>query len=454
MKIFYKHSGFKKMKRFITIFFVAIIFSYSATAQHYLLNAGPMLGYSEMKEVLIWVQTKNSAQVTIRYTNLKNNKDQHWTNTVVTQKETAFTAHLLVDSVEPGNKYSYELFINQELVKFEYPTYFQTQVFWEHRTFPPDFSFAAGSGAYFNEPLFDYVGEPYGGDYQIYNNIANKTPDFMLWLGDNVYLRGPDWNSKTGIFHRYTHDRATPELQKLLRTVHNYAILDDHDFGPNDSDRSFWNKEQTMNAFQLFWANPSYGIGEAKGAITFFQWADADFFLLDNRYNRTPNFLNEENKTMLGEEQLNWLKDALVYSKATYKFVVMGGQFLTLATNFETYSNYGFANERQDMINFIYQNNIKGVIFITGDRHHSEYNILKNTGKPTIFDITVSPLTSSPAQTNSDINSLRIENSYIRERNFAIFEVSGKDENRFLKFTFFNSDGVEIVSYSILNSDM
>ena len=103
MKIFYKHSGFKKMKRFITIFFVAIFFSYSATAQHYLLNAGPMLGYSEMKEVLIWVQTKNSAQVTIRYTNLKNNKDQHWTNTVVTQKETAFTAHLLVDSVEPGN---------------------------------------------------------------------------------------------------------------------------------------------------------------------------------------------------------------------------------------------------------------------------------------------------------------------------------------------------------------
>ena len=95
----------------------------------------------------------------------------------------------------------------------------------------------------------------------------------MLWLGDNIYLREPDWNSWTGIIHRYTHDRATPQLQPFMASVHNYAIWDDHDFGPNDSDKSFWNKNLTLKAFKLFWANPSYGTGDIKGTTTSFQWA-------------------------------------------------------------------------------------------------------------------------------------------------------------------------------------
>ena len=37
----------------------------------------------------------------------------------------------------------------------------------------------------------------------------------MLWLGDNVYFREPD-DSKTGVYHRYTHDKSTEELQGLL----------------------------------------------------------------------------------------------------------------------------------------------------------------------------------------------------------------------------------------------
>jgi alkaline phosphatase D len=77
-----------------------------------------------------------------------------------------------------------------------------------------------------------------------------------------------------------------------------------------------------------------------------------DFILLDNRYYRTPNKLIAENKTILGEQQKQWLKDALVSSLSTFKVVAMGGQFLNDVGKYETYSNNGFEKERQEIIDF------------------------------------------------------------------------------------------------------
>ena len=65
-----------------------------------------------------------------------------------------------------------------------------------------------------------------------------KKPDFMLWGGDNFYYREPDY-TRTGMIHRNDHARAVKSMQPLLANVHQYAICDDHDYGPNDSDRSF-----------------------------------------------------------------------------------------------------------------------------------------------------------------------------------------------------------------------
>jgi len=166
--------------------------------------------------------------------------------------------------------------------------------------------------------------------------MADKDVNFMIWMGDNVYLRQQEWNTWSGLTHRYTHDRSIPELQKFLASTHHYAILDDHDFGPNDSDIGFWNKNMTLKAFELFWANPSYGVGDIKGAITYFQWGDADFFMLDNRSYRSPNRLKAENKTQLGKQQIEWLFNNLAYSRSTFKFVVLGRQLLS---NSEVYGN-------------------------------------------------------------------------------------------------------------------
>ena len=159
----------------------------------------------------------------------------------------------------------------------------------------------------------------------------------MLWLGDNVYFREPD-DSRTGIYNRYTHDRALNELQPLLGSVHHYAIWDDHDYGPNNSDRSFIHKDITYQAFQDFWANPSYGIENKGGITTQFRWSDIDFFLMDNRYFRTPQNRKHIYKEILGKEQVEWLIDALLNSKAPFKIIAIGGQFLNSESIYENLS--------------------------------------------------------------------------------------------------------------------
>jgi alkaline phosphatase D len=437
------------MKNIIIVSLIILI-QYNCTAQKDLLQSGPMVGYSEMLEVAIWVQTKDAAYVSVVYWTKKDPTNKHFTNTVFTEKDKAFTAILIADTLEPGNKYEYELLINNKVMSLPYPTVFQTQTLWKWRTEPPDFSFIFGSGTYVNEEKYDRPGDPYGNGYQIFNSMAELHPDFMIWLGDNIYLREPDWNSKTGIIHRYTHTRSFPEMQAFLASTHNYAIIDDHDFGPDNSDRGFWNKNQTLSAFKFFWANPSYGVGKIEGAITSFQWGDADFYLLDNRTYRTPNRRKTGEKTQLGEEQIQWLFDNLASSYATFKFVVLGGQFLSTSSTYESYSNYGFETERQRIIDYIYSENIQNVVFITGDVHFSELSVLHAEGKPTIWDITSSPLNSGVNMyADEKDNTLRISESVIMQRNFTEIKLSGVIEDRKITLTYYDSNGEEIWKYEI-----
>jgi len=434
-----------------TIIALLLVFiQFEGIAQKELLQSGPMVGYSEMLEVAIWAQTKDAANVSIAYWPIGNPDNKHFTNTILTEKCKAFTALLIADTLEPGNSYKYELWINNTVIKLPYATTFQTQPLWKWRTDPPDFSFVMGSGTYINEEKYDRPGKGYGDGYQIFNSMANLNPDFMIWLGDNIYLREPDWNSKTGIFHRYTHTRSLPEMQAFLASTHNYAIIDDHDFGPNDSNKSFWNKNQTLEAFDLFWANPSQGVGNIEGAITSFQWGDADFFLLDNRTHRSPNKRKTGEKTQLGEDQIQWLINNLTESYGSFKFIVMGGQLLSTSPTYESYSNYGFEDERQRIIDYIYAENIKNVVFLTGDVHFSEIAVLREEGKPTIWDITSSPLNSGVnIYAEEKDNKLRIPESVIMERNFAEIKLTGPVKERKLHLTYYGSDGDIIWEYLI-----
>ena len=88
------------------------------------IKSGPMLGYSEMKEVLVWVQTEKAADVSIQYWE-KGDKTIHKTEPIHTEKSTAYIARIIADEVSMGKKYEYEVLVNGKKMAFDYTLEFQ-----------------------------------------------------------------------------------------------------------------------------------------------------------------------------------------------------------------------------------------------------------------------------------------------------------------------------------------
>ena len=173
------------------------------------------------------------------------------------------------------------------------------------------------------------------------------------------------------------------------------------------------------------------------------------FFLLDNRYHRSPNHRKTGARTILGEEQLQWLIDALSSSRAPFKMVCIGGQVLNTAGVYENYANHHW-EERALLLNLIEAEGIKNVVFLTGDRHHTELSKYVNAKGNAIYDLTISPLTSGTGgPRDSEINDLRVDGTVVSQRNFGTLEFSGERTARELKMTVFDSAGQELWTKTI-----
>jgi alkaline phosphatase D len=427
------------------------LFCIIATAQSELLQSGPMLGYSDFREVLIWVQTTEAADVKIEY--FDETGQSHFTETVRTSREGDFIAKLFPYEVSYGKTYKYKLYLNNQPVPISHKLEFQTQALWQWRTEPPNFKFAIGSCFYANETQDDRPGTPYGGtSYKIFDNILSKDPDFMVWLGDNIYLRTPDFLTERGIRHRNRHARATPELQALLGSVHHYAIWDDHDYGPNDADLTYANKKLTEKAFNDYWGNLNTNVVGNGGITSHFLWGDIEFFMMDNRYHRDPNRQLTPNKAYLGQEQLDWLIKALTSSKATFKIVCIGGQTISDAARYENYATY--PEERKLLLDRIAAEKIEGVVFMSGDRHHTEISKLERPNAYPLIDITCSPLTSGTHNPRDEGNTNQVAGKTFYDRNFGIVELKGPRDDRELILTIYNNDGKRQWDYAIKASDL
>ncbi|MCR9154050.1 MAG: alkaline phosphatase family protein [Bacteroidetes bacterium] len=423
------------------------LLGYAAFSQAPKVLSGPVLGYAEMREALVWLQLTESATVEIEYWSVKAEDLISKTDPVSTSANTGNTAKLYLRNLEPGEIYDYRVLVNGDVQNFDFPLSFDTEPLWDYRTDPPSFKVAMGSCMYINEEAYDRPGKGYGGDYGIFKHIEEQEADAMLWLGDNIYLREADFFSRSGYLARYTHSRKLREIQALMASCNNYAIWDDHDFGPNDASGSWLYRDRALEMFKLFWPNPSFGYRDLPCTFSGFNYRDCDFIMMDNRYYRSEQS-DHHPEQIFGKTQIDRMIDLLKQSRAPFKFVLTGGQFLNTAKVYENHSNY--EEERAYIIKRIEEEGLKNVIFISGDRHHSELSKLELSNGNTIYEFTVSPLTSGAASKVTEKNELRIEGSLITERNFALMTISGKRKERRLELQYFNSQGEEIYKWQLL----
>ena len=281
----------------------------------------------------------------------------------------------------------------------------------------------------------------------IFNNSTNNQT--ITWTnipGDFKSLADPsvDWNNVTDVrslfLEHWKYNRNDTYFKEFLRNVSMYSQWDDHeiinDFG---SKWPYWNlfsvdregypnlvKEGT-NAF-LYYSpldsnsnkDNNYTVNDSnKRIFRSFNWGkDLDLFIIDARSYRSQNHIADapdSNKTLLGDEQLQWLRQELSNSNATWKVIssdvpisiptgsnasILGRDGWANGNETSNYSYYtGFERELTDLFKLIDEQNIKNVIFITTDVHFPafiRYNFdLNNDGNMTeIYELVSGPLSA------------------------------------------------------------
>ncbi|MFT4705727.1 MAG: alkaline phosphatase D [Bradymonadia bacterium] len=440
------------------------------------ISSGPMLGYTTHREIAVWVQLDREASVRVDWqllgpsarmeeslanyqgdSLLPANPTPEATGSSATHRTSAETFHTLtipVTHLEPGMRYGYEIVVDGTAQLAAHEQVMTTETLWQWRTDPPTVRAALGSCLYVNDTAYDRPNNAYGGGFEILNAIASADPTYMLWLGDNVYLREVDWTSRAMMAYRYTHDRALDLLQPLLANVHHYAGWDDHDFGPNNSNRSFPFRAASLELFELFWANPTYGQPDLSGTFTQFAWGDVEVFVLDDRYHRTANDAPVEDRIMFGDQQIDWLLDALASSYAPFKLVVGGNQILNPNSAYEGLIHVPHEYER--MLDGIAAREVSGVMFLSGDRHHAELIRIEREGLYPLYELTTSPLTAGAGDARHELeNEARVEGTLVAgTRNFGILEVTGARNDRTLRMSVHDAAGDELFSHEVHESEL
>lgn len=425
------------------------------------LVSGPWAGNIELRNATIWVEvTPDVKKVAVKYTANKSNEQPKTVEYKGELGKEFNPVKIELNGLDINTTYNYALVIDDMQVMPGFITKFTTKDLWQWRKPAPDFSFLAGSCAYFNEPKYDRPGKPYGGDSSIFETMANTPAAFHVWLGDNWYTREVDYSTAWGLNYRASHDRALPVLQKFMASMPQYSIWDDHDYGPNDIGKSYILKDESRRVFMNYSCNPSYGQKE-EGIYSVISYSDVDIFLTDDRFFRseddTPDSLDGKintEKTYFGKAQMEWLKNALRFSNATFKIIATGSQVLNPFSNYECLRSY--SNEYNELMNFLAAEKIKGVVFFTGDRHHSE--VIKRSRKDLypLYDVTNSPYTSgigkvSGAELN---NTARMPGTLVEAQNFTKVSVSGAKNERTMKIEFLGVKGEKLGEWSVSEKEL
>jgi len=341
---------------------------------------GPMVGAVSDHDALIWVRVSGEYPVSVDYGTDFLLQSFETTEEVLATKSGDYTVAITITGLEPDTEYFYRVTVNGAVDKYlkDYPPFSLKTA--PVRGTAADLRVAFGSGNRFAndrvQPLWPVV--------------SRLAPDLLLWLGDNVYGDSLDPDIMR---EEYRRMRNVPGLQPVIHTVSNLAVWDDHDYGLNDHDRRNPIKDEALEIFKQYWANPSYGLPDAKGIFFSYSWGRVDFFFLDNRWYRDPDDQPDSpHKTQLGTAQLAWLESGLKKSTAVFKVLVSGGGWSTAkGPTGDSWS--AFLNERNEIFNFIRDNGISGVVLLSGDSHVAELNVIpwSDEGGYDLYDLVSSP---------------------------------------------------------------
>ena len=272
------------------------------------------------------------------------------------------------------------------------------------------------------------------GYFNVYDAIANRNDvDAILMLGDYIYEYetggfGPNgnidriWDPAVEIVDlneyrlRYNSYRMDYALRKLHQNFPWICIWDDHETA-NDAYKDGAENHQVNEG--------PWSVRKDNGKRAYFEWIPirpktpgnqqiyrtfelgnlAKIIMLDTRLagrevqlNANDASFSDTSRTLLGNTQMNWLKNEL--SSTTQPWKILGNQVMVGAVNLlgspvNTDSWDGYPAERQRLFNHLSSQNIDNTVVVTGDIHTSWALNLQNGNTPVGVEF-VSPSVTSP----------------------------------------------------------
>jgi alkaline phosphatase D len=408
---------------------------------------GPMLGRMTDTSVAVWVRTVTEQPVRVA---VRESPDQEEptvvSDPVMTQSDDDYTAEVPVEGLAPETQYHYEVLLGEQ----QQPIAAEHQQF---RTYPPQhqpgqFRVAFGAGAG-NVPIHE----------RVWNTVARFNPHAFLTLGDNVYIDDPE--SPDQARYLYYQRQSQPTFRRLVGGSPVYSIWDDHDFGMNDSwggpkeDVPYW-KPMVFDIFQENWINPPYGNEDKPGVWFDYHIGDIHFILLDGRYYRedTGRFGGEgvDEPSMLGPEQLAWLKETLTESEATFKVLVSPVPWHFDAKpgqgGLDTWA--GYPEERETIYSWIREEEIEGVVLLSADRHRSDAWLHEREGTYDFYEFQSSQFTNQHTHPIMDGSLF----GYNEKNAFGLLRFDTEAEDPSVTYEVVDIDGITQESFQVHRSEL
>ncbi|MGH7797976.1 MAG: alkaline phosphatase D family protein [Candidatus Binatia bacterium] len=250
--------------------------------------------------------------------------------------------------------------------------------------------------------------------FTVMEAVQAQRPDFFLYLGDTVYA---DINGRArnlgDFWAKYRRNRDDAATQSCFCDTTVYAIWDDHEvvnnYGPDHLLAPIGRK-----AFLDYWPIRRQR-DEVERVYRSFRWGQAaEIFILDARQYRNP-----AKHTMLGPEQKEWLFDGIARSSATFKFIATT---VPMAGGGRDRWD-GYPEERGQILSFIHDKKIRGVVFLSADLHYAAITKIPNSRG--LKDITAGPL-GAPLNRVTNGAARRFEYFLAENFNFAKITIDSK----------------------------
>jgi phosphodiesterase/alkaline phosphatase D-like protein len=206
-----------------------------------------------------------------------------------------------------------------------------------------------------------------GSEHAVFSAISDRDPDLFVHLGDMHYENIAD--DDVGRYREAIGQVFGSSVQANLYANTPLAyVWDDHDFGPNDSNRSSPSHDAACRAYREL--VPHYPLASSEAIHQAFTIGGARVVLLDARSERRPG------ETMLGSAQLAWFFEELERSSRTHSLVIVGSTVSFIGDGDDSWG--GFASEREGVARFVRERSIENLVMISGDAHMAAFDDGRN----------------------------------------------------------------------------